>query len=322
MPVRAFPPFPEDGNGFDFGEYWGDPVLVGAALLRLYVELQPAVCYCLSLHPVHDGESWFEPYGNNGLITDPSIVLTPTRIPYFRLLVEEEGEEKWPVLGQWVRGPHPSDHPEELDGAVWHGQIRLKSGTEYVGFFKAVIPTGTPPHDDKLRDAYRRVKIWLDAEVFARRQNDSLSKQEAREALASFHHCIKEDITAGRRKAALQRLATLLTSHLGTGFNRIICLAPTPDDTLNCAYAHGGDCSQLWSTDVQFTLANEVRTIPELQSRIELQIPPLSDPLYRDLAHNNPLSLVDISSSSDLIARIWRRGGSLEFAHHFSGGII
>ena len=312
MAVRDFPPLPDDGGGLDFGEFWGDPTLVAAALWQLSVFLQPAICYCLRLRPVHAGDSWFEPYGDTGLVTDPTVQIFP-RIPHSWLLVDRAGAEEWPVLAEWLpSGVSPWLSPK-LAGAVWHGQIRLKSGRDYVGFFMGAVAGHPAPHDDQVRDAYRRVRMWLDAQLPDRCENAARTSSSRQEALRSTHCLIEDDVNAGRPRVGLQRFATLVTSHLGTGFNRIACLARTSEGVLTCVHAHGGDCGEKWSAQVQFPLANEVRTMEQLQGRVGLRIPPFDDPLYCDLADRHPLSLATVSSSDHLIANIWRRGGTLEW---------
>jgi hypothetical protein len=311
MPIRAFMPFAEDGDGLDFAEYWGDPVLVGATLEKIAAHLQPANCYCLRLHPVHGGKSWFEPYAVTGLFTDPDTPVQYVHVPYAHLLAEQDGREVWPILGEWVPGG-PSLHPPHLHGAVWIRQIRVKSGTEYVGFIKAVAKRGPPPPDERVRDAFRQAKGLLHREISKRRLAKLWTDPAAQAALSQVHACIQADVDAGRRHAAIQRVATLVTSHLGSNFNRIACLDHcAAEDSLQCVYAHGGDCGASWSKKVQFQLASEVRTIEHLQDRVTLRIPPDDDPLYRDLVMEDPLRVSNVSSSHHLLARIWQQGGVL-----------
>ncbi|HEY4309165.1 MAG TPA: hypothetical protein VGN12_06905 [Pirellulales bacterium] len=314
MPIREILPFTDDGDGLDFGEFWNDPDLVGAAIRRLLVALQPCIGYCFRLHAVHDGISWFEPYGTTGLVSVPTITL-PAKVKYSRLLIQEPNQERWPILGQWTEGISTTLHPSAIKDSC-HIQIRLKSGKTYVGYFKLALNRKLPPEDDEVRVAFRDVKLWLDATIASRERANIWSTPSAVSALASTHEDIEHDIKTGRPKAAIQRLASLLTSHIGSAMNRAILLWPTADDALSCIYAHGGDCSDEWAARIQAGLAHNVRSFSALQGQVSLEMPPISDPLYRDLAGGNPLRLKDVSTSKHLIAQIWRRGGSLEWIPH------
>jgi hypothetical protein len=311
MPVRPIDPFPDDdGDGFEFGEFWGDPVLVGATLTRLSLYLQPSICYCLKFQPVHGGNSWFEPYGANGLCTDPLVTFQlNTRIPHRRLFCENNNTWTWPKIGQWLPGADDSFHPRQLADAAWHGLFRAKENGQYVGVLKSAIVNGKPPDDDlPVRLAYRQVKAWLDAEVFARRHNGHWSTSTARESLTSTSELIAGDLRNGFTERAIQRVATLLTSHLGADFNRAVCLAyDSSKAALCCVYSHGGNCSTDWSENVQLPLSQSFGTIHELQTNLKL--PPVDDPLYQDLVGEHSLRLNDERTRQSIIARIWVGGG-------------
>lgn len=305
MAIREIKPWSDDdGDGLDFGEYWDDAEMVVRALWKLAVGLQPAVCYCLSLDAVHGGISSFRPYRTTGLITHAGITL-PDGIQYDRLL---DKDDRWPSLAEWTScGGAPASHPPELNSAVWYGQVKLKSGAAFVGYFKAAVCTGKPPSDDVVKDAYRQTKLWLDAELSRRREEDPKFKA----SLSSTRAEIEQDIKAGKTAVAIRRLATLVTSHLSSGFNRILCLVPVGSD-LECIYAHGGDCSDDWARRIQRPLSEETNTFPELQAKVDPNIPPIDDPFYRDLAGDDRLRLIDVNTSGSLVARLWRNDGNLE----------
>jgi hypothetical protein len=307
MPIYPIDSFDGHDGGLDFGEFWNDPTLVGNVVKQFSAKFQGAHCYCLRLNPVHDTlDSTFVPYNETGLPSHPMAELPI--IEFHRLLLDDQ--KTWPVLGRWVRGSTNSRHPDFLANGKWHGEVRLKSGGEFVGFLKAVIVQGSVPHDAIFQIAYREVKAWLDWKREERRRIAVWSSADAKASLATTRRDIEQDLKRGERRLAIYELAALITSHLTTGFNRIACLLPTAGNVLECHHAHGGDCTDEWAKRVQEPLARDTKSPDELQTRVRLQVPPVDDPLYVELVARRPLR---IPLNVPCVARqIWDDRGKLD----------
>jgi len=305
MTVYPIAPFDERDDGLDFAEFWDDPALVSATVTRFARKFSPAKCYCLRLNPIHDTrDSTFVPYSGTGLPSENVGLLKP--IIFYRLLFPDE---TWPVLARLFPDPG-SQHPQEIATGVWFGEARLRSGSSYVGFLKAVVLEGsTDDKDDKFKIAYSEVKDWLKGKVADLRRTAIWSTAVAKALLESTHDEIARALTASAKIEAIQRLAALITSHVGTGFNRIACLLPAGDGALECVYAHGGDCSESWAK-IQDAVVQDVGSPAQLQNRVALQIPPVDDPLYDELVASHQLRIP--SKSSCLISEIWESKGKLD----------
>lgn len=287
MPVYRIDSFDGDKGGLDFGEFWHDPALVANVVLRFSAKFLGARCYCFRLNPVHGTrDSTFEPYNGTGL-SSHEVESLPT-LNFTRLL---PANEQWPVLGRWMPDGSDSRHPGFLANGKWHGQVRLKSGDDYVGFLKAVIVDGTVPDDDIFRIAYREVKQWLDGKREERRRNAIWTSVAAQTSLHSTLTQVKVDLNQGRRPQAIYHLAAFITSHLGSGFNRIACLLPSPTGALVCEHAHGGDCSPGWANKVQDAISQEVFSPDQLLALVRRNYPPIADALYDELVVRGPLHL-------------------------------
>ena len=307
-PVREIPPHQGDPL-VDFSNFFAEPPLVAAGLLQFAACLGNAICYCLQFRHQPGNGSWFEPYGIerglNGLVTESGISL-PRQIR-FESLMTPKG---WPVLAEWQCDDVPAQHPAGVAEAVWHGQGLVRGNNEHVGYFKAAIPSGQPPNDEQVRDAYRKATFLVQTVVQERAQLQIWQDPGFQASLASTSAAITGDLRDGRSTDAVQRVCTLVTSHLGADLNRIVCLVPQGPELLRSIYGHGGDCSDGFSQRVQRPLALTQHTIPQVIGAITGR--PTADPLYQDLVLN-PL-ILEQGSNAGLLGQLWwQHGGNLDW---------
>lgn len=305
--IRRIDPIVPTEQGLDFGDFFDDTQLVNTVLSLLAANLEPTtVIYCLRFKYVDNGVSWFVPYNTHGLITDQSIPL-PDHIEYHRLLM---ADQRWPLLAEWhSRGGKPK-YPRRLENACWHGQLRLEANGQFVGYFKIVIPEGgVAPSDAEFALAFDRVKLWLQHEVNIRLNDKRWFSPEFQSSLDTVHEAIHHFIKASQPRPALQILCSLVTSHVASGFNRVICLTPS-NNTLHCVYAHGGNCSDEFASQIQYPLSQMARSVPELIRIVNATTPPHDDPLYRDLAAGpNAFAINYGGNDTSVISRLWLQGG-------------
>jgi hypothetical protein len=325
FPMRIEPLILESENdsGLDFGDYFADAALVSAALTKLAGRLDPIIYgYCLEFHCVQGGRSWFKPYGLNdglnGLSTEQGAPI-PSQIFYDRIVIpkrSDDEQDRWPILAKWeLNGDDARHMPAAFRNAGFHVQMRVQCDERFMGYFKFAMPGSCSPQDEfRIRTAFESVKDWL-REVVAHRRNVQLwLNVDFKRAILNLQMDIaRQLVLSSSRRRALRLMCTLMTSHLALGFNRLVFLSRQQTAGLHCIYAHGGDCSDAFSDDVQRRIAEDVRAIDELKDWVDAANGPGDDPLYVELAGTvgDVLRIPDCDRSSSLVAKVWRGDGRL-----------
>ena len=208
---------------------------------------------------------------------------------------------------------HADESQEFLSRISWYAYMRLQAGNTYVGYFVLAGLDGCPaPSDKTLRRVACLVKVEVERVLafrrVARARTSPDFKTRLRYTLAAINELRSYDC-----RGALKRVADMLTSHLGVGWNRAACYWPVNSNTLRCLWAQGGDGSEAWCWNVQRPIGEGIREVSDLVAMAQLATNSGNDRYLAAAAGRNPIQIdaVQDHSNDNILARLWRSNGDV-----------